>query len=209
MGGRHFIVAGGSDDGVSILELTPDGMLHVHMSIADSTTTTLNNVSAVSIAADGNDGLLVHVASQNEVGLTEFHIDISDLAQLDVRSDSGETIIGTAQNDIIWARDGADTVHAGAGNDRIIDGRGIDHLYGGGGADTFVMTPDGRRDYIHDFDVDQDVIDFSYVDHLHSIDQLRISERDNGDWLVAFGTERIEVTLTSDAELTEDNFLFY
>lgn len=210
VGGRHFIVAGGADDGITLLELTPDGMLHVHLTLEDTTTTTLNNVSAVHIAADGPDGLYVHVASQNESGLTEFKITLSDLADLNIQSDDGEFIYGTTKDDIIWARDGADTVMALDGDDRIIDGKGIDHLYGGAGADIFVMTPDGRRDYIHDFSTAEDVIDFSHVDHLNNMDQLKISQRENGDWLVAFGTERIEVTLTSSSDvLTEDNFLFY
>lgn len=185
-------------------------MLHVHLTLEDTLETTVNNVSAVQIAADGADGLIIHVASQNESGLTEFKVDLSDLAHLNIQSDRGEWIYGTAQDDIIWARDGADTVMGLAGDDRIIDGKGIDHLYGGLGADIFTMTPDGRRDYIHDFDTSVDIIDFSHVDHLHSMDQLNISQRKNGDWLVAFDTERLEVTLaSSDDILSEDNFLFY
>ncbi|WP_426142880.1 M10 family metallopeptidase C-terminal domain-containing protein [Pseudomonas sp. DWP3-1-2] len=93
-------------------------------------------------------------------------------------SDNGESLYGTAGNDVIQALAGADTVRGDAGDDVITGGAGRDALYGGAGNDTFVYdaVSDSFRDYasggltatdtIYDFTPGEDKIDVSALGFL-------------------------------------------
>jgi Ca2+-binding RTX toxin-like protein len=86
---------------------------------------------------------------------------------------AGETLTGGTGNDTISGLGGHDWLYGGAGNDKITGGTGNDDLFGGAGADVFdynninESTPgagEGKRDFIHDFQVGVDKIDLSTID---------------------------------------------
>lgn len=99
-----------------------------------------------------------------------------------VATPGADKIGGTAQDEIILAREeadvvkaghgddlidggvGPDVIEAGPGDDTIVPGGGDDVLTGGGGADVFVFRPKGGKDQILDFEaVDRiDVSAFHY-----------------------------------------------
>ncbi len=86
----------------------------------------------------------------------------------------GDTLIGSADDNRLRGREGADILLGRSGNDNLTGGKGRDTLYGGpgddtlnggagpdvmtgdGGRDTFVFHPDFGRDRITDFDVSKD-----------------------------------------------------
>ncbi|HEX8594626.1 MAG TPA: glycosyl hydrolase family 28-related protein [Pseudomonas sp.] len=93
-------------------------------------------------------------------------------------TDKGESLYGTAGNDVMQSLGGADTVRGDAGNDVINGGAGRDALYGGTGNDVFVYgaVSDSYRNYesggltatdtIYDFKPGEDKIDVSALGFL-------------------------------------------
>jgi Ca2+-binding RTX toxin-like protein len=75
-----------------------------------------------------------------------------------------DKIYGDADNDTIDGGQGADMIRGGAGDDRITGGDGKDTMYGEAGADTFAFAAGQTgADYIYDFEVGVDSIEFSGV----------------------------------------------
>lgn len=171
--GGVYILAGGPDDGISLLQLLPDGRLIHMVSVADATDTTLDNVTALAAVSHGN-GLTIYAGSETEAGLSEFHVDLSTLGDVRVAANNGSTLSGTGR---------ADTLMSGAGDDV---------LTGNGGADTFVVDADGSVDVITDYTVGQDVIDLSQVALLYGADQLTVIGQTGGAMLY-FGDFELEV----------------
>ncbi|MEY4982178.1 MAG: hypothetical protein RIR62_444, partial [Pseudomonadota bacterium] len=140
--GRVFVVAAGSDDGITLLTLLPDGTLQVLDVLADGLTTSLADISAVRAVVVGNE-LQVAVLSGIDAGLTVLRVDLSTL---------GATGTATALDDVVAAPAGGGSVAAGAGADIVLDSAGSDLLSGGAGGDLFVLGRDGVADTILDFD---------------------------------------------------------
>lgn len=93
-------------------------------------------------------------------GALTIHDFDHDLSRYQI-TQGADHLRGTAQDDVIDARGGRDTIKGGAGDDMLTGGRGHDHLTGGAGADHFVLTHAGR-DLITDFDrTEGDRIDLS------------------------------------------------
>jgi Ca2+-binding RTX toxin-like protein len=79
--------------------------------------------------------------------------------------EGNDVIYGGSQGDVLMGGAGTDYIDGGSGNDTIIAGTGTDyHLFGGSGADTFVFNAGDGNDRIHDFNVDEDMIDLNGVD---------------------------------------------
>ncbi len=171
--GHVYILAAGPDDGISLLQLLPEGRL-IHMaSVADATDTTLDNVTALAVASDGN-GLTIYAGSETEAGLTEFRVDLSNLGEVRSAGTTGGALGGTGR---------ADTLISGAGEDM---------LTGNGGKDTFVFAADGSVDAITDYTPGQDVIDLSQVALLYGAQQLTVIGQTGGA-MVYFGEFELEV----------------
>jgi Ca2+-binding RTX toxin-like protein len=131
--GQTFVIAGGGDDGITVLQLLPDGQLVNRATIANSTSMTLDNVSA--IAARGNgDSLDIFVTSSSETGVTRLRYDVGSAEQTLIALAKGGTLRG----------DGGSNV-----------------MTGGAGADIFVLAADGQRDTIRDFTLGTDRLDLS------------------------------------------------
>ncbi|WGH80221.1 hypothetical protein [Jannaschia ovalis] len=185
--GRAFVLAGGADDGVSLLELLPGGRLLHRASVADALDTTLANVEAIAATARAG-GLDIFVASQAEAGITRFAVDLPP-------GDGPQ--IGTAGADILTAAPGGqfldglagdDTLQGGAGDDVIRDGAGIDSLYAGGGENIFVLAADGAEDRIWEFRIGQDRLDLTAWEGLRNVEQLAIATQRRGA-TITYGEE--------------------
>lgn len=158
--GLTYVIAGGSDDGISVYVLLPGGRLLPRAHIADSTDATLANINAIAVQSRGA-GLDIFAASGTEPGLTRLFYDA-----------------GNAQ--LITGTDDPDTLSGGAGDDIIFDGTGRDTLFGSDGADTFVMARDGETDLIMDFTLGEDSIDLSGWTGLRSVNQLFFTPTSDG-----------------------------
>ena len=176
---RTFVVAAGSDDGVSLFELTYRGKL-VHLeSVRDEFFTTLADVSSLEVQVV-DETAYVYVGSTLEDGVTELIVDLSRSGQ-DLRGDAvPDRIVGTAGDDVIWGMGRSDTLLGRGGDDRLIDGRGRDVRTGGAGADVFEFLPDGRTDWITDFQPGIDRIDLTDFEHVNHPSSVYLGARING-----------------------------
>jgi Ca2+-binding RTX toxin-like protein len=100
-----------------------------------------------------------------------------------INGDSGNNQLrGTRNADQIDGKGGNDKIEGLAGNDTIEGGRGSDELSGGRGQDEFVFELKSGRDFILDFQDDQDTL---YIDSdfgFSSVRQLlRFASSSGGD----------------------------
>lgn len=190
--GRVFVAAAGSDDGITLFELNYRGRL-VHLeSVRDELFTTLADVSSLEVVVDGATAH-IYAGSSAEHGVTELIVDLSRSGE-DVRGGPvPEVLHGTRLDDVIWGMGRSDELIGGAGADRLIDGRGRDVLTGGPGADTFEFIPDGRTDWILDFEPGIDLIDLSNFDRVDHPDTVLLGDRINGA-VVIVGEDIIRLT---------------
>lgn len=159
--GRVYVLAGGGDDGLSLLVLLPDGRLQHLDSLADSGgATSLANVSAIVATQLGNE-MQVLVAGQGDEGLIQLVFSLGTQGETLRASAGGGTLTGAGQDDILAGGTGADTLTGGAGDDILADGRGQDVLTGGAGEDVFVLHGDDSYDRITDFEPGRDALDLS------------------------------------------------
>lgn len=195
--GRVFVVAAGADDGISLFTLTPAGQL-VHLStLADSLDTGLANISAIEMVRVGAE-VQVIVASGAEAGLTVLRLNLANMGG--VMAAQTAQASGGAGHDLLWRQAGAGSLSGGAGDDILIDGAGSDTLRGGTGADLFVLTADGTRDTIADFDPLNDRIDLSHWPMLRNTGQLSVTPTANGA-ILRFGNEELVIVTASGATL--------
>ena len=171
-GDQVFVVAAGSDDGVSVFQLLPSGRL-VHMaSRGDDFSSGLQNVSAVEAVSTAT-GVRIFVASNVESGLTVLEFDSGPAGQLLFAPQTGGQVTGGSTADTLIGRDQNDVLSGAGGDDVLIDGAGSDVMTGGAGRDIFVMSWDQQSDRITDFTLGEDVIDLSgwvYLYWLNNVD---------------------------------------
>jgi len=131
-------------------------------------------------------------------------------------NDGDDFILGNSGADRISGDAGADKLVGGSGGDTIEGGQGDDHIWGGewtgdGESDLFVFSPGSGQDMIHDFEVDQDILDLSAYSVNWS--DLQSGVQDHG-WAVSIELgelggapgDRIFLVNVSSDELSEDNF---
>lgn len=208
--GRTFVLAAGSDDGLTLFELTYRGRLNLLAVVADQFTTTLTNISDIKVSITGST-ILVFVASTTEHGFTEFELTLNPGSTF-IGGDTLDIITGSSGDDTIFGMGRNDILDGGAGNDRLIDGRGRDILTGGSGADIFEFIEDGKRDKITDFEMGIDRIDFSDYEFLYSYLDLDIRSRPDGA-VITIGTEKLWITSIDGQPIdpstwTQDDFIF-
>lgn len=141
VGDRIYVAVSGSDQGVSLLALLPNGQLLHLETLEDTQSLGLGSINALSLSAQRNRIHLV-ASSGAEAGLTHIVYDPG----------TGLQLAGTGR---------ANTLTGGKGNDILLDGAGDDWLTGGTGADVFILAADGDRDTITDFEVGIDQIHLS------------------------------------------------
>lgn len=177
--GHTFVLAGGSDDGISAYMLLPDGRLLARAHIADTLDSSLANVSAIAAKSVGTR-VEAFVASATDVGLTRLRLDLGAAGTTLAANDSGQTLTGTSGFDLLIGGAGSDHIIGNGGEDIILDGAGADTLTGGAGADVFVMNYDGATDVITDFTVGEDSIDLAGMPMLRSTSQLFFTTTSDG-----------------------------
>lgn len=123
-------------------------------------------------------------------------------------------IIGSNSDDRIVLPDlGADGVtryngYGRDGDDVLVDGAGLNLLFGGSGRDTFVFRLDGERDYVKDFNPDEDVIDLSGLG-VRDYSQVLASQAGVTNHSVfIFDNESIYISRVLWREMSESNFIF-
>lgn len=199
--GRSFIVAGGSDNGISLFTLMPGGQLLHLQTLSDSATTTLATPSAIGMTQVGTE-IQVFVASGTEAGLTMFRIDI---AALGLTATGGGVLSGGSGDDLLVLTGADGTLSGGAGADILRDGAGNDELRGGAGADIFVLTADQRADTILDYEPGKDRLDLTMLPWLRNLQQLRFTPVVGGV-VIQYGLELLTVLTADGSSLTALDF---
>lgn len=175
--GRAFIIAGGADDGITILTLMPDGRL-VHLAtLADRDGQTLADVSDIAaVAIDGR--IAIFVASRTERGITQFEFDPGPIGRTGVAGVG--RVWGTTGADLLKASSTTTAIEGGEGDDILIAGPASVALTGGAGADIFVASPVQGRIHITDFRPGIDRLDLSGLGMIRSTLQLVFSPQADG-----------------------------
>lgn len=185
--GLTYVVAAGTDDGLTLFLLLPTGRLLQLAVIEDQLNIGLDNVTGITLFADA-EGLHVFATSQSEAGLAHLRVPIDPLSRL---------VSGGA---------GADLLQGGAADDVLTDGGGSDTLAGGAGSDLFVLSADGTSDQITDFTPGEDKLDLSAWWRLYATDQLQISAITDGA-RIQFGAEVLFLHTSNGRSLDYDDFL--
>jgi hypothetical protein len=190
-GGQAYVIAGGSDDGISVYSVLPGGELLARAHLADSTAMTLADVGALAARSAGT-GIDIFAASSTEPGLTRLRLDTGPTGAVLTALASGSTLTGTTGADMLSGGAGHDAITGGVGDDILIDGPGSDTLTGGAGADIFVLSADGDADTITDFTLGLDRIDLGAWPFLRSLQQLFFTTTDDG-LRITYGAETLTI----------------
>lgn len=169
--GRAYVLAGGSDDGVSLFVLLPGGRLLHLTSLADSLDTGLENITAIG-ASQVSAAVQVLVAGEGAAGLTQLVFSVADQGAVLLGGGGADALTGTAKDDILIGGAADDVLAGGAGADILEDGAGQDRLTGGTGADIFALRADAMPDKITDFVPGVDQIDLSDYPMLYDAREL-------------------------------------
>lgn len=179
-GDRVFIVAGGSDDGLSVFTLAPDGRLIHLQTMVHTAGAGMENVSTLAATLSG-DTMQVFASSGVTGGLTQFNIDLGAVTDTQLADAGARSLSGGAGQDMLVGSDiGYDTLSGGAGDDILIAGAAGARLTGGSGLDRFVIHADAAQTLITDFTPGVDQIDMSDFPMLRSVGQLTIIPQGNG-----------------------------
>lgn len=202
--GRLYIVAGGSDDGLSLFTLLPDGAL-VHLdTIWDTNATALQNISALE-TVNINGQIAIFATSETEAGITRFTVDPPNAGVTLEGGIGADTLTGGANADVLLGGYGDDTLSGGGGRDILNDGDGQDTLTGGAGADLFRLSSDSKEDTITDFDPSTDTIDLSGYHMLYDASQLQITSRSWGA-IITYRDEVLNVYRAGGGSLDASDF---
>lgn len=210
--GRSFVVSGGSDDGLTLLEVGSTGQIFHLQSIANAPGQVLDGVTTLNAVVIGNEAQIL-AAGAGTAGLSQFSIDLSSIGPLRLGGSGNDTLTGTATDDHINGASGNDTLRGGTGDDLIVDGPGRDILIGGAGTDRFVLVRDGLTDQITDFKIGTDRLDLTDWGRLHFFGDLEITATVDGA-RVAFEDEDLIVRTADLAPLVfsdfgQDDFIFF
>ncbi|WP_108887577.1 calcium-binding protein [Pseudoprimorskyibacter insulae] len=208
--GRGFAVVGGSDAGLSLLELLPDGQLLHHQSLAQSTAWDIGPITALSAMVLTSEVQILAAGTRGNLPL--FVLPLADLPARHDGTPGADRLTGGALDNLMLGQGGNDTLSGGPGDDTLIAGAGYDTLTGGAGADVFVLEAGRTRDTITDFQPGQDRIDLSGWGRLYDVSALDIRSRDDGALILWQGEElRVQTATGSSLPATgwdNSDFLF-
>ncbi|WP_432448300.1 hypothetical protein [Aliiroseovarius marinus] len=204
VGDRAYVVAGGSDDGLSLFTVLSDGTLVLLDTIEDTNSTTLQNISALEMVNIGGQ-IVVYVTSETEAGITSYTIDPGSLGQIIEGGIGSDTLAGGASQDMLLGGLGNDTLSGGNGADILKDGDGQDTLTGGSGADRFCLVADDELDTITDFNPSQDTLDLSGYHMLYDANQLNIQSMSWGA-KITYRDETLDIYRAGGGALNASHF---
>lgn len=177
--GRDFIVVGGTDGGVSLFELLPEGQLFHHQSLAQSLEWNIGAIGEISAVILGNEVQII-VTGAGQGGVAQLVLSLSDFGLRRIGTAAGNQINGGAGDDVLLGMAGNDRLQGGAGEDVLFAGTGADILIGGAGADIFVFTADGQTDQINDFEIGTDQLHLADWGRVYDISTLNITRESFG-----------------------------
>lgn len=201
--GRLFVVAAGTDAGLTVLEMLPGGTLQPYRTFVLETGTGLGAVSGITAHVMGGavSVFLVDAAAADRI--QHFELSLNDLGPL--LQATGGVINGTALNDRMIGSAGDDRLQAGAGADFLHDGAGQDVMVGGAGADVFVMAQDAQRDSITDYQSGEDLVDLSAWGRIYSHTVLSIEATATGAQ-ISYGDETLVLIAANGESLAASGF---
>lgn len=200
VGDHVLIIAGGSDFGLTLFTLLPDGRLVWMQTLLDTALTGLDSISALQTVVVGGE-LLVLAGSARDAGVTSLTVPLAQLGGL-FQGSPGQPgqITGSAQDDILIAAAAGDHLIGGAGHDILVAGPGHTILTGGAGADTFVMHPAMGLVEITDFERGLDRLDLSAWPMMRSPLQLQITPTQTGA-VLGYQDAVVQITAADGAAL--------
>lgn len=207
--GRDFIVTAGTDAGLTVMEMRPDGKLVATAVGVFETGAGLGHVTGIEAAVSGSrvDFYVVDAGNQK---IGDYQMDLSATGGMAMAG--AGTTTGTALGDFLWGSAAAQALDGGAGDDLIFDGAGADTLTGGSGADLFILAADRTADRIADYQLHADRIDLSDWGRVYAASSLTITPTANG-CTIAWGGESVTLvsstgTSLSAASFTDADFIF-
>ncbi|MEM1372860.1 MAG: calcium-binding protein [Pseudomonadota bacterium] len=156
--GRPYVVAAGSDMGVTVFGLMPGGALVEVGSLSATAETPINGIMDLEVIAQPGGARFV-IATQGAPYIVEFEMTFDAPGVTQLGTAGSNSLSGGSGDDWLFGEAGNDTLVGGAGNDLLTDGSGQDVLTGGAGADVFQLGLDGSGDTITDFNPDEDLIE--------------------------------------------------
>ena len=201
MGDHVFVLAVGTDHGVTMFRMLPTGHLVFMEAWHDMAGGALHTPLTVSADVLGTT-LHVAIGAQNASGLTHFTVDLAAMgAVLTASPTTAQTVSGTAGHDVLMAASENDTLAGGGGHDVLVSGPGRTVLTGGAGADTFVIHATSSLVEITDFRPGLDRIDLTDLPMLRSLDQLSITPTTSGA-LIGYRDLSVQVTAFNGQSLS-------
>ena len=203
VGDRVFVIAGGGDNGITVMTLMPDGRLVTCGQLLGDIGLEIDNITALTARVVG--GVIEVFIATEGAGITRLQIDPATLSPIQTGNLSDATLTGTTGGDMIIGGDGAELIQGGAGNDILADGGGSDTLFGGAGVDVFVLGADGVTDRIEDYQFGTDKIDLSPWGPIHSLASLTITATLTGA-TITYGDEVLELVTPNGLPLVPGLF---
>ena len=209
MNGRSFVVSAGTDAGITVMELLPDGRLSPFCTTAFETGAGLYDVTGLQVAVNGTSVNILAVDDHAD-RVQEFTLSLAGLGGMiqaryatTTGSAGGDLILGTAANETLLGQGGDDWIHSGGGTDVMT---------GGAGADVFVWDAASMHGRITDFELHNDRIDISDWGHVYTLSALSIKSTANGAIIGLNGHDVTVVSATGHAltaaDFVDGDFLF-
>ncbi|WBU53466.1 calcium-binding protein [Paracoccus sp. SCSIO 75233] len=199
--GRGYVIAGGRDDGVTVLMLDPTGRLIHLASLSDKAEMALANVASLEARVIGGQ-IAIFAASATEPGIAQLAFDPGRIGSS--RAGTG-ALSGTARDDILAGTGAQSALSGGDGDDTLIGRERRVTMRGGSGQDRFVPTYGAEEVRILDYNPRQDSLDLSELAFVRSLIGLEIRPTATGA-LVKAGTVRIEILTADGTTLTAAHF---
>ncbi|MDP3261459.1 MAG: calcium-binding protein [Tabrizicola sp.] len=190
IGDRVFIVAGGGDDGLNLMTLTPEGRLVLLATALQVPGLALDNITAMTAREVG--GVIDLFVAGEGSGITRLRLDPGPLAPVQSGGEGGDTLTGSSAGDMLSGGGGNDLLLGGAGEDILIDGAGSDTLIGGAGSDIFVLDGDGEADVIGEFQIGIDRIDLSGWGRVYDLSAISITATATGA-VITYQDETLQI----------------
>ena len=200
-GDHTFVLATGSDHGVTLFRMLPSGQLVFMEAWHDMDGGNLD--TPLTVSAEVIDGVLhVTLGAQNAPGLTHFTVDLQDMGRVETASTSrAELLRGGSGHDVLIAGSDNDTLVGGGGNNTLVAGPGRTTMEAGDGVDTFVILGDSTRVDISGFRAGVDRLDLTDLPMLRHVDQLEITSTSSGAVISYRGIE-LHITSHDGGSLT-------